>query len=211
VSSLLVLAALRIETLALGDIADAHVLRTGMGPDRARIAAARAQASDAAAVAVAGLCAGVAPGLRAGDAICASELVTADGTRIAVTRNPFLEEALGRRGLRVHVGPMFSAQRILGPTDRKALPDGILGVDMESAWLAPGAAGRPFAVIRVVVDAAGRRLADPRLALEGPRALLRLHRVGAALADWAATSERRELLEPHHLSTATSRQRAFFS
>ena len=40
---------------------------------------------------------------------------------------------------------------------------------MESAWLADGAGGRPLAVVRVVVDAAGRGLVDPRIALAGVR------------------------------------------
>ena len=57
---------------------------------------------------------------------------------------------------------------------------------MESAWLAAGADGRPFAVVRVVADKAGRRLADPRMAIAGPRALRSLRRVGGALAEWAA-------------------------
>jgi 4-hydroxy-3-methylbut-2-enyl diphosphate reductase len=66
---------------------------------------------------------------------------------------------------------------------------------MESAWLADAAAGRPFAVLRVVADAAGRHLADPRLALEGARALLSLRRAAPALAEWAAAiSPRRVLL-----------------
>ncbi len=193
-SPLLVLAPLRIEELALGKIPGARVLRTGMGPARARIAAARAQAVEASAVAVAGLCAGVAPALRAGDVVCATELVGEDGSAIAVPGSALLAAALRRRGLTVHVGPLFSAGRILGPAERRALPEGILGVDMESAWLAAGAAGRPFAVVRVVVDVAGRELADPRLALAGPRALLSLRRIGPALAEWAAAAGPRRLL-----------------
>ena len=193
-SSLLVLTPLRIEQLALGEIPGGRVLRTGMGPARARIAAARAEAIGATTVAVAGLCAGVAPGLRAGDVVCATELVGEDGTRIAVPGSALLPAALRRRGLTVHVGPLFSAGRILGPAARRALPEGILGVDMESAWLASGAAGRPFAVVRVVVDGPGRRLADPRLAIAGPRALRSLRRVGPALADWAAAARPRTVL-----------------
>jgi 4-hydroxy-3-methylbut-2-enyl diphosphate reductase len=205
VTSLLVLTALRIEALALGDVAGARVLRTGMGPERARIAAARAQAVDAAAVAVVGLCAGVAPGLRAGDVICASELVTGEGSRVAVVAPPALEEALRRTGLRVRQGPLYSSERLLGPVERQALPDGILGVDMESAWLAAGAAGRPFAVIRVVADAAGRRLVDPRIAFEGLRALANLRRVGVVLGAWAHGYGREGLA-----STAPVPDKAFF-
>jgi 4-hydroxy-3-methylbut-2-enyl diphosphate reductase len=65
---------------------------------------------------------------------------------------------------------------------------------MESAWLAAGAAGRPLAVIRVVADAAGRHLTDPRLALEGSRALLSLRRTRGALAEWARAVGPRTLL-----------------
>ena len=61
---------------------------------------------------------------------------------------------------------------------------------MESAWLAAGAGARPFAVVRVVADAADRRLADPRLAYAGARALLSLRRVGRALAEWGAAVAR---------------------
>jgi hypothetical protein len=54
---------------------------------------------------------------------------------------------------------------------------------MESAWLAAGAGDRPLTVVRVVVDTADRRLADPRTWAAGVRALRNLRRAGAALAD----------------------------
>ena len=59
-SDLLVLAPMAIEEAAVRN--GGRALRTGMGPQRARIAAARAQAIDAAGVAVAGLCGGVEAG-----------------------------------------------------------------------------------------------------------------------------------------------------
>jgi 4-hydroxy-3-methylbut-2-enyl diphosphate reductase len=194
VSDLLVLAPLRIEQLALGERAGASVLRTGMGPDRARIAAARALAHEAPALAVAGVCAGVDPRLRAGDVLCATDLVDEHGECTSVPGSALLAAALRRRGLTVHVGPLASARRIVGPAERKTMANGVLGVDMESAWLAAGAAGRPLAVVRVVVDAAGRRLADPRLAVAGSKALRNLRRVGAALTDWAAAVSPRTIL-----------------
>jgi 4-hydroxy-3-methylbut-2-enyl diphosphate reductase len=188
VSSLLVLVPLRVEQVALGKVPGARVLRTGMGPERARIAAARALADESAGVAVAGLCAGVAPALRAGDVVCATELIGEDGTRASAPGSSLLAGALRRRGLRVHLGALYSAGRILGPGDRRSLPEEVLGVDMESAWLAAGAGGRPFAVVRVVVDTAERRLADPSLVVAGPRALRSLRRVAGALAEWSAAS-----------------------
>jgi 4-hydroxy-3-methylbut-2-enyl diphosphate reductase len=194
VTALLVLAPMRIEQLALGEPAGSSVMRTGMGPDRARIAAARALAHEAPALAVAGLCAGVDPELRAGDVLCATELVDEDGARTAAPGSSLLAAALRRRGLRVHVGPLASTTRILGPAERRGRTGSALAVDMESAWLAAGAAGRPLAVVRVVADAAGRSLADPRMAIAGPRALRSLRRVSGALSEWAAAVAPRTLL-----------------
>src|SRR5438105_14775249 len=72
---------------------------------------------------------------------------------------------------------------------------GVLAVDMESAWLAEAADGRPLAVVRVVVETANRRLLDPRTLVAGTRALASLRRVGGALAEWAdAVAPRRVLL-----------------
>jgi 4-hydroxy-3-methylbut-2-enyl diphosphate reductase len=194
VSDLLVLTPLRIERLALGEPTGSSVMRTGMGPDRARIAAARALAHDAPALAVAGLCAGVDPALRAGDVLCATELVDEDGGRAAVPGSALLAAALRRRGLRVHVGALASTGRILGPAEREGHSGSALAVDMESAWLAAGAAGRPLAVVRVVADAAGRSLADPRTAVGGTRALRSLRKVSGALSEWAAAVAPRTLL-----------------
>jgi 4-hydroxy-3-methylbut-2-en-1-yl diphosphate reductase len=186
--SLLILVPLRIERHALGTPPGSAVMQTGMGPRRARIAAARALAHGAPAVAVAGLCAGVDPALRAGDVLCASELVDDGGGRVEVPGSQLLAAALRRRGLRVYVGTLASAGRILRPAERRQLDGLALAVDMESARLAAGAGGRPLGVCRVVVDADGRSLADPRLALEGLQALRSLRRTGPALAEWAAAA-----------------------
>ena len=183
--SLLVLAPLRIEHAVLGELPGASVLRTGMGPDCARIAAARALGHDASALAVAGLCAGIAPDLRAGDVICATEILRPGGASGRPSPGALLVAALRRRGLRVHVGPLVSTERILGAGERRRLEGDALAVDMESAWLADGAAGRPLAVVRVVADAAGRRLADPRMVLAGARALRSLRRTSGAIGEWA--------------------------
>ncbi|MGA9314081.1 MAG: hypothetical protein WBV77_05560, partial [Solirubrobacteraceae bacterium] len=57
-------------------------------------------------------------------------------------------------------------------------------VDMESAWLAGGAQGRPFAVIRVVADTPSREVTRPLLTLAGAaRAALSLRRVAAVLEE----------------------------
>ena len=193
--ALLVFAPLRIEAAALGAEPGRRVLRTRMGPARARIAAARGLAVDAPAVAVVGLCAGVAPELRAGDVVCATEIRRAGRTPIAVPGSALLTAALRRRGLRVHVGPIRSVDRIMSPRERRDLrEEGVLAIDMESAWLAEAADGRPFAVVRVVVDAANRSLRDPRMLVAGVRALRSLRRVGRALSEWAAAVGPRRVL-----------------
>ena len=103
-----------------------------MGPDRARVAAARALAHGAAAVAVAGLCAGIDPALEAGDVVCPTELLGDDGTTAEVAESSVLLDALGDRAS-VHAGTLASTDRILGPAERGRRFDGALAVDMESA------------------------------------------------------------------------------
>src|SRR5580765_5742299 len=108
--TLLVLAPMAIEEAALRT--KSRVLRTGMGPSRARIAAARGQAIDAHDVAIAGLCGGVDPALRPGDVVCASELRLEDGTAVEITGSAELAETVRRHGLRAYVGPILSTNRV---------------------------------------------------------------------------------------------------
>jgi 4-hydroxy-3-methylbut-2-enyl diphosphate reductase len=188
-SALLALVPLRVEAAALGTHPDWRILRSGMGPRRARIAAARGLAVESPAVAIVGLCAGAAPRLSAGDVVCATELRRAGAAPIEVPGAERLAVAVRRRGLRAHAGPILSVERIAGPADRRAArDDGVVAVDMESAWLADAADGRPLAVLRVVVDTADRRLADPRTAAAGIRALRNLRRAAGALPEWAAAA-----------------------
>jgi 4-hydroxy-3-methylbut-2-enyl diphosphate reductase len=177
-----------VEEGALRGLPGMRILRTGMGPARARTAAARALAVDAHAVVIAGVCAAIDPSLRTGDVVCATELRRNGAAPVEVPGSAALADEVRRRGLRVHVGPVRSADRLTGPADRHGLDE--LAVDMESAWLAEGAGGRPLAVLRVVADVADRRLFDPRLLLEGSRALLSLRRTGPALTAWAAVAAR---------------------
>ena len=151
------------------------MLRTGMGPARARIAAARGSAlDDAAAVAVAGLCAGVAPEAPGRATSSARPSCAEDGREpVDVPGSALLAAGLRRRGLRVHVGPISPSSGCAGPPERRVArrDDGVLAVDMESAWLAEAAGGRPLAVLRVVADAAGRGSSTRGRALDGARAL----------------------------------------
>ena len=174
----------------------ARVIRTGMGRERARIAAARGLAVEGArGVAIAGVCAASAPDLRAGDVLLGAELrrggeetMTADGSRL-------LTAALRRRGLRARPGVLASVDRLAGPAERRYLAElGVDGVDMESAWLADAADGRPLVVLRVVVEDAGGELYDPRTAVTGTRALLALRRAAPIIERWGAALRPRRVL-----------------
>jgi 4-hydroxy-3-methylbut-2-enyl diphosphate reductase len=200
-SPLLLFTPLRLERAALGDSPNWRVLRSGMGRARARIAAARGLAVDEApAVAVAGFCAAAAPGLAAGDVVLASRLESRGESPIELGASELLAAALRRHGLRVHVGPVASVDHIANVAERRALLEhGTLAVDMESAWLAGAAAGRPLAVLRVVVETADRELRDPRSLVAGLRALASLHRARIAIAQWA------DAVGPHRVVTAAPR------
>jgi len=182
-----VIAPLRIECAAVRrGLPGALVLRSGMGAARARSTALRACRIPADAVAVAGFCGAVAGGLRAGDVVVASEVRGPTG--VTPCESGPVVAALAALGLeRVHVGPVASADHLVRGAERAALArEGALAADMESAWLAPAAAGKPFAVLRVVLDTPTRELYRPLATLAGGFAAWQaLRRAAPALALWA--------------------------
>ena len=184
---LLVLTPLRIERAAVWrGLPEAQVLRCGMGAARARSAAPAAARIPAGAVAVAGFCGAVAGGLHPGDVVVASEVRGPAGVT-ACASGPVVA-ALATLGIeRVHVGSVASVDHLVRGAEREVLAgEGALAVDMESAWLAPAAAGRPFAVLRVVLDTPDREILRPLATLAGARAAWRaLRRAAPALALWA--------------------------
>jgi 4-hydroxy-3-methylbut-2-enyl diphosphate reductase len=190
---LVVLAPLRIEAALLGRAG--RVRRTGMGPARARRAAEAVGAEPARAVAVAGFCGALDPGLAPGDLVVATE-VRGDGPPRPCPAAPLLAAELRRAGLRVHLGPILSTARIVrGGERRRARATGAIAVDTESAWLAAAAGGRPLAVVRAVVDAPGRELLRPGAGLDALRAARSLWRAAPVLARFGrAAAPRRVLL-----------------
>jgi 4-hydroxy-3-methylbut-2-enyl diphosphate reductase len=193
---LVVAAALRLEARVLrAALPGARVVRTGMGPARASAAAGRwASQIPGAALAIAGLCAGLDPTLRPGDVVVAGEVRGPDGV-VACPSAGSLVAALARRGLGARLGPLLSVGHLVRGAQRARLhAGGAIAADMESAFLA--AAGlasapearqaAPFAVLRVVADAPGRELIRPGILVDGPRALRALRSAAPALADWAA-------------------------
>jgi 4-hydroxy-3-methylbut-2-enyl diphosphate reductase len=183
---LVVAAALRLEARALRRGAPAlAVVRAGMGPERARRAASRLRADRASRLAVAGVCGGLAAEQPVGEVIVASS-VGLVGDAPVPCEHAALAAALRERGLAPRVGPIVSVDHVVRGEERAALCEtGALAVDMESAWLAAAAEGRPFAVLRVVLDAPGREIVRPGVALDAFRALRRLSEAAPALLDWA--------------------------
>lgn len=182
----LVAAPLRLEALAIrAGARRLRVHKTGMGRERSHAAVARLQSDPAAALVVMGVCGGLDDGCEPGDVVIADELLdgerSSDRRLVCPSAEP-LAEALERRGVTVRRGGVVSVARIAHGEKRVELRErGAIVVDMESAWLAPGAGGRPFAVIRVVADTPSREVTRPLLTLAGAgRAALSLRRVAAA-------------------------------
>ena len=87
--------------------------------------------------------------------------------------------------------------------------DGVLAVDMESAWLADAADGRPLAVVRVVVDSADRDLLRPAHDHGGrPRAAQPAPRGGGARRVGAGASARAPCCSPAPRSFCAGVERA---
>jgi 4-hydroxy-3-methylbut-2-en-1-yl diphosphate reductase len=187
VGSLLVAAPLRLEAaLVRSGARAAQVQRTGMGVERSRAAASRLCERPGDALLVVGFCGGLDDSSRPGEVVVADEVWAAgdeghDDRRIACGGAAALSAAVAGRGMRVRRGSIVSVARIaLGERREQLKRAGALAVDMESAWLAAGAHGRPFGVVRVVLDSPSHELLRPGLAIWGPRAARALRRAAAA-------------------------------
>jgi 4-hydroxy-3-methylbut-2-en-1-yl diphosphate reductase len=194
---LLLFAPLRLEELCVSHgVNGARVIRSGMGPDRARISAARGLAVESASgVGIAGLCAAAVPGLSAGDVVLGTELRAEGLDPVSAPGSRLLAGTLRRRGLNARAGVLASVGRVAGPAERRFLGEqGVDAVDMESRWLAEAANGRPLVALRVVVEAAGAETYHPRTALSGMRGLKELRRAAPVLELWRASLRRRQIV-----------------
>ena len=184
---LLVVTPLRLECAAVrGRAPGALIVRSGMGAARASAAARRVAPLPFEALVVAGFCGATAGHLRSGDVVVASEVRGPDGDHGCETER--IVAAVRAVGIaRVHVGPVACADHVVCGAGRGMLAaEGALAADMESAWLAPAAAGRPFAVVRVVLDTPSRGLSRLPVTISGALAAwLMLRRLAPALPLWA--------------------------
>jgi 4-hydroxy-3-methylbut-2-enyl diphosphate reductase len=182
----------------------ARIVRTGMGRRRARGSAGRIGHVPGNVVAVTGFAGALSPDLDPGDVVVATEVRGADEP-VECAAAELVASMLRRAGLRVHTGPIVSVPRVAFGDERRRLAEtGALAVDMESAWLARGCAGRPWAVVRTILDTPGRDLHRPLATAAGALLAYRgLRRVGEALSQWSeATGERRVVLAKPRASCA---------
>ena len=191
-SDVLIAAPLRLEALliASGD-RGARVRRTGMGPRRAQAAARSLSTAPGDALLVLGFCGGLDEESRPGEVVVAEEVVAATDEghspmEIRCEGVETLTKTLEDSGLEVRRGRVVCVARLaLGERRAELLAGGAMAVDMESVWLAAGAADRPFAVVRVVLDSPSHELMRPQAAAGAVRAARALRRVAGALHDWA--------------------------
>lgn len=199
-SDVLVISPLGVEALAVRLAWQGlRVRSTGMGPRKAMAAVPAIAEDPAAALVVLGFGGGLPEGRSLCEVVVAHEVLTVDGDgaatgeRIACHGAHALAQALSGHGLPACAGVVASVQEIVtGEGRARMLECGALAVDMESAWVAEAARGRPFAVVRVLSDTPERELRRrlpvgpplPTLA-DGLRALAALRRVGAALGRMA--------------------------
>jgi 4-hydroxy-3-methylbut-2-enyl diphosphate reductase len=193
---LLVLAPLALEARAVRSGAPwARVERVGMGPKRASKSAELLDHGAGAPVLIAGFCGALDPALEPGDVVLATEVRGPTGTTTCSDPS-ILAGVLRRGGLRVHLGPIASSQRIVLRDRRRALQrTGALAVDMESAWLAPAAQGQPLVTLRVVVDTERHELHRPLRTVAAAAVAYRSLRQACALVEeWAHALGPREVV-----------------
>ncbi len=192
-SDLLVAAPMRIEAALISSAGRraALVRKTGMGPKRSRAAAGVLAADSGRAMLVLGFCGGLDETSVPGEVIVAQDVYAAQDEghaeeRVCCDLHDQLVQRLTGRGLKVRAGDVVCVSRLaLGDRRAELHAGGAIAVDMESVWLAPGAGGRPFGVVRVVLDSPTHELMRLRAAAGALRAAFALRRVAGALHEWA--------------------------
>ncbi len=191
-SDLLVAAPMRVEAVLISSAARGSLVRkTGMGPQRARLAAEDLGAQSARAMLVLGFCGGLDESSVPGEVIVADEVYAAADENhaeepiVCDLATPLLGRLTGL-GMKVRRGRVVCVSKLaLGERRTQLYADGAIAVDMESVWLAAGARGRPFGVVRVVLDSPSHELMRPRAVGGALRAAAALRKVAAALHEWA--------------------------
>jgi 4-hydroxy-3-methylbut-2-enyl diphosphate reductase len=179
-SGVTVLAALRLEALAIGG----EVMRTGMGHAKAAAAGARLARAlpPGHPLAIVGIAGGLESTLEPGQLVVAEELYAPDRAEaLALPHAAGVAEALRAHGRDVRVGAVACSTSIVHGAARTALATGgALAVEMESVWLARALVGHPLVVVRTVGDTEHHGFVLGNL-----RALAALRHLRPALDTWA--------------------------
>jgi 4-hydroxy-3-methylbut-2-en-1-yl diphosphate reductase len=210
VRGLVVCAPLKVEARALRrglrvlspDDGPVSVLRTGYGPARAAAAAATVAGSDASSIAVGGVAGGLSTDLAVGDVVVADRITDACGggdlaqaPTCECPSAPLVAGELRRAGLRVHVGALATVGKLKSASAHAELAAaGVIAVDLETAPLLRGAAGRPSIVVRAISDTPEHSLVSPHTISGGLAALRSLRIAAPVLAKWAAAAGARQVL-----------------
>ncbi len=170
-----------------------RVETAGMGPERAARTAERLlrTLSPTDPVAVLGFAGGLDRTDRAGDLVVATELETLDGSLPPCQLDRPLAERVRERlsdvFSRVRLGGIVCSPALLGKGEMVAVAarqgSTPLACEMESAWLAPLAEGRPFVVVRALVDRPGRSLFGPWTVFAATKAFRRLVAAAGLVSD----------------------------
>ncbi len=193
-----IFAPLRIEATALRrglrGLDGPQVVTTGYGPARAAATAARLRAAGTGMLAVGGVGGALTDDLSPGDVVVASEVTDGVAT-VSCPSAPLLAGELRRAGLRVRVGRIATVDHLVRNGEHEKLAaTGAIAVDMESAPLLAGAAGRPAVVVRAISDSPAHPLVSPQVVTGGIAALRSLRLAAPALARWTAAVGAREVV-----------------
>jgi 4-hydroxy-3-methylbut-2-enyl diphosphate reductase len=164
----------------------ARIVRLGMGPGRTRERAAQIVGSGP--IAVLGVAGGLAPDVRPGEIVVATEVSVAGGEPFPCRQAEALADAVRRTGLPVHLGPIVSTPHIVtgDEFDALAASSGALAVDMESGYVAEMLRpDRPLAVVRAVSDTKSEPLFSPAILRRGVGALAAVRRAASVITEWA--------------------------
>jgi nucleoside phosphorylase len=188
VSELLLAAPLRVEALLIASAARGALIRkTGMGPARAKAATSDLRGAGASGMLVLGFGGGLDASSVPGEVIVAEDVYAAgdeghSDERVSCELTHELVDRLTGRGMKVRTGNVVCVSKLaLGERRAELHAGGAIAVDMESVWLADGADGRPFGVVRVVLDSPSHELMRPQALIGALRAARALRRVAQAL------------------------------
>ncbi len=135
---------------------------------------------------VMGFAGGLEQDSGAGEVVVAQELRGPRGERVRCAGAALLEGALVESGVDVRRGVIACVPRpALGRARARLREEGAIAADMESLWLAQGAHGEAFGVVRVIADGPGAAIWRPARGLAHFRdARAGLTAAASALGRW---------------------------